>query len=117
MRPFVPPGSETSSADRGPGGKWQISRDGAIAATPRWRSDGKELLFIGGFQVMAVDVNLIPVFRSGNPQPLFRLPVGSVVQFAVAADGKKILAAVPAQASEVAEPMTVVLNWTALLKP
>jgi Tol biopolymer transport system component len=46
--------------DSGPSlgdGKWQVSRDGALRAIPRWRGDGKELVFAGsGNSVMGVDV-------------------------------------------------------------
>jgi hypothetical protein len=46
---------------------------------PRWRGDGKELLFTGlGGLVMSVEVTASPALRLGLAQPLFRLPQGAV---------------------------------------
>ena len=72
-------------------------------------------LITGADFVMAVDVSLTPVFRSGNPHPLFRLPPG-VYRWDVTPDGKRFLAALPAETLGDADPITVVLNWTAGLK-
>jgi len=116
VRPFAPSGSVASSkGDLPAAGKWQVSKDGAANAQPRWRSDGKELFYLGRQTIMAVDVSLAPVFRSGNPQPLFRLPPGST-RWDVTADGKRFLAGVPTEPDVDSEPITVVLNWTAGLK-
>src|SRR5262249_14438402 len=53
VRPFTPPGSESSAT----GGKWQVSKDGAAVANPKWRADGKEIIFRApGGSPMAVDV-------------------------------------------------------------
>ncbi len=113
VRAFMAPGSAaSSSAD--PAGKWQVSRDSAQLQQPRWRADGKELFFVSRQTVMAVNVSLAPVFQSGNPQPLFRLPL-TATRWDVTSDGKRFLATVPTDAAQDAEPITVVLNWTALL--
>jgi Tol biopolymer transport system component len=56
VRPFVASGS--AGAPSLGDGKWQVSKDGAALALPKWRSDGKELVFIGtGNRMMAADVN------------------------------------------------------------
>ncbi len=125
VRPFLPPGSGASSA-AGPsaGGKWQVSSDGAGLALPRWRADGKELLFEGlhgGIRgVMAVDVTSTPEFRPGTPQLLFRLPDWTA-GWDVTADGKRFLAAVGEGGGDHSgnppEAINVVLNWMAPLKP
>jgi eukaryotic-like serine/threonine-protein kinase len=39
----------------GSGGKWQISTDGGTE--PMWRGDGKELFYLNGNKLMAVEVN------------------------------------------------------------
>jgi Tol biopolymer transport system component len=116
VRPFTPPGSVASSTgDPAAAGKWQVSKDGAVIHQPRWRSDGKELFFMGHQTVMAVEVSVVPVFRSGNPQALFHFS-GIGYRWAVTADGKRFLAVVPADAAGDSVPITVVLNWTAGLK-
>lgn len=117
VRPFTPQGPVPSSTgDSAAMGKWQVSKDGATLMQPRWRADGKELFFMGRQTIMAVDVSLAPVFRSGNPQPLFRFPLGVGIRWDVTSDGKRFLAAVPADPAGDSEPITVVLNWPAGLK-
>jgi eukaryotic-like serine/threonine-protein kinase len=105
------------------GGKWQISRDGAAhdardvrVGFPRWRADGKEILFGGpNGAVMSVEVDT----NGGNFQPgvakrLFTLPPGAG-GWDVTPDGKKILAPVAQTAQASPTPITVVLNWRAEL--
>jgi Tol biopolymer transport system component len=117
VRPFKPPGSAASSTeDQSARGKWQVSRDGAVQQQPRWRSDGKELYYLGRQTMMAVDVSTAPIFRAGNPQPLFRLPVGPVLRWDATADGKRFLVPLPTDTALDSEPITVVLNWTARLQ-
>jgi hypothetical protein len=82
---------------------------------PRWRSDGKELFFLGRQELTAVDVSLDPVFRSGNSRPLFRLPLNAT-RWDVTSDGKRFLANVPADEGGGSDPVTVLLNWTVGLK-
>jgi serine/threonine protein kinase/Tol biopolymer transport system component len=116
VRSFAPVSSVASSTQDSPSaGKWQVSKDSAQLQQPRWRSDGKELFFISRQMVMAVDVSLAPVFQSGNPQPLFRLPL-TATRWDVTSDGKRFLAAMPVGAAEDFAPISVVLNWTAGLK-
>ena len=50
----------------------KVSRRGGEA--PRWRSDGKELYYVEGQTVVAVDVNLEKEFSFGAPRPLFSDP-------------------------------------------
>ncbi len=52
-----------------PTGKWQVSKGGGTE--PRWRRDGKELFYISGNRVMAVDISDSPAFHSGPPKALF----------------------------------------------
>ena len=56
-------------------GKWQISNGGADE--PRWRSDGKELFFLGANgKLMATAVTTGTQFSAGTPQALFDIPMG-----------------------------------------
>src|SRR5260370_41832611 len=45
---------------------------------PRWRRDGKELLYFSeDGKLMSVDVTLTPAFSAGVPKILFRPPISS----------------------------------------
>jgi len=99
------------------GSKYQISTTGG--AEPYWRSDGKELFFIAGKQLMAVDVNTGgPIFDFGIPKPLFEVRLETESRrsrYQVDANGQKFLVNVPLESTLLA-PITVVTNWTAGLK-
>ena len=90
------------------GGAIPVSKDGG--AQPRWRQDGRELIFLGpGGAIMSVDL----VLEGGQlrPQPptlLFTIPDGA--NWDVTADGKRFLVAMPSDESVLA-PLTVTLNW------
>ena len=93
----------------GPGGRTRIGA--SVGEPPRWSRDGKELLFWSGGdaarQLMAVDVQLGPVFRSGIPKPLFKLRSGST--WDVAPDGNRFLVELSSKTS--LSPMLGVENW------
>jgi Tol biopolymer transport system component len=103
--------------------KWTISERGG--SQPRWSSDGKELFYVSAdSKMMAVEVSTNPAFRVGLRKVLFQAPiwgggaVRQVTRYDVTADGKKFLInSVPADTvAPAAQPITVVQNWTALLK-
>jgi serine/threonine protein kinase len=85
---------------------------------PRWRRDGKEILYMDQStrKLMSVRVEA----RSGRvdigeAKALFDLPkVGQRSTYDVSADGQKILA-VTRQDDAGASPLTLVVNWPALL--
>jgi serine/threonine protein kinase/Tol biopolymer transport system component len=108
VRPFTASGPALGQ------GKWQVSKDGA--GIPKWRADGKELIFTGRTKMMAVEVNGSgAALQLGTPQELFTLQVA--YGWDVTADGKKLLALVsPGQQQSTATPITVVLNWQADIK-
>ena len=104
VRPFTPSGVVVPVA----GGKWQVSRDGGN--TPRWRADGKELIFkalITGAP-MVVDVESTPTFRAGIPKRLFMMSTNP--PWVPTHDGQRFLVSMPPQ-RDVQELITVVLNW------
>jgi hypothetical protein len=75
-----------------------------------WRADGRELWYrTTDGKIMAVAVAEGP--RFGNAR-LFQMPAGTVVS---ATNGERILAAVPTDAST-RVPITVMLNWPALVQ-
>jgi hypothetical protein len=94
------------------GGKIPVSKDGGTA--PRWRRDGKELLFTGQSQtVMTVDVTASPALRLSLAKPLFPLPPGAF-QWDLSGDGTRFLSAVPVPTDmDASSPITVVVNWDA----
>jgi hypothetical protein len=104
-----------------PGGKYQISKDGGNG--PRWRKDGKELLFssLDG-QLMAVPVAGEIALEVGAAVPLFHpalLPSGGGgrrQQYDMTRDGQRFLLNLVADETSTAT-ITVVVNGTAGLKP
>ena len=111
VRPFSASGS--SGPSLGPG-KWQVSKDGGTQ--PRWRADGKELIFRApSGSPVSVDVGGAgPAFQPGVSQQLFAAPANN--GWDVTADGKRFFMAVPPNQKAIDEPITVVLNWQAELK-
>jgi Tol biopolymer transport system component len=99
------------------GGKWQISTMGGNQ--PHWSRDGKELFYVASDQkLMAVPVHIGLSLDPGTPKQLFQLHAavdfpGST--YDVSADGQRFLVNTLA-GEEVSPPLTVVINWTSVLK-
>ena len=98
--------------------KRQVSTEGGVQ--PRWRRDGKELYYLAlDGKLMAVDIRADPGIESGVPRRLFdtKLRVDLIRdQFAVTADGERVLIEAPVSEGS-PTPITVVVNWaTAFLK-
>jgi Tol biopolymer transport system component len=105
-----------SGAMSGSGGKWQISTNGG--SEPHWLSDGKELFYLNGNKLMAVDVDGDgESFRAGIPKELFEtpLPVPRRNRYDVISDGKRFLMNSPLVEPKVAK-FVVVENWPVLLE-
>ena len=102
---------------QGPGTKSLIPINGG--AQPRWRSDGKELFFIGfDERLMAVPISLPrnsgPV-EAGTPVPLFVTRLGGAIQahrgtVSVSTDGSRFLMNTIVE-GPAASPITLILNW------
>ena len=100
----------------GPGGKWQISTAGGHH--PRWRRDEKELFYFApDGKVMAVEIRSGAAFEAGTPQALFTTSFKDVPgsPYDVSSDGQRFLLNRPI-GEESSPPITLVQNWTALLK-
>jgi serine/threonine protein kinase len=89
----------------------QITTEGGVG--PRWRMDGKELIYVDKQKVMSVDVQ---DDRFGNPKLLFERPQESLLHpVAVAPDGQRFLLHLPT-ADQNPDNIRFVSNWTHLLK-
>jgi Tol biopolymer transport system component len=114
------PGSKPDAAPIS--GKWMVSK--GTLGMARWRSDSKELVFLGADgAVLSVDVTPGTAFQSSPPKQLFQLP-SSVLALGGATPGarmdatrdlQRFLVTVPAQNNSRQE-FTVVLNWQSALK-
>ncbi|MGH9774041.1 MAG: protein kinase domain-containing protein [Candidatus Acidiferrales bacterium] len=99
------------------GGKWQVSGNGG--GTPRWRHDGKELFYLSpdnkimSAQISEQGASLV----IGKVASLF--PANPAVTpgwaYDVSADGKKFVV-ITLATQQAAAPLTLVVNWPALLK-
>jgi serine/threonine protein kinase/WD40 repeat protein len=99
----------------GKSGKWQVSSAGG--SYPRWRGDGRELLYLtndGKMMSVAVDTTT-GAFRAEAPRLLFQAPVAVQpgYQYGVTRDGQRFLINTTVAAPV---PVTVVSDWTAGLK-
>ena len=95
----------------------QISTGGG--AQPHWRKDNRELFYMGSDRkLMAVDVKLGTTAEVGTPKALFSTQVvryEAPNRYAVSGDGQRFLVNSAVEQTN-PTPITVVLNWTALLK-
>lgn len=99
----------------GPGGKRQISTNGGYQ--PRWRGDGKEIFYVTrDGQLMSAEVTAREgLLEVGRVQKLF----GGIVTsrgflWDASLDGQKFIVAQEVRSPS--PPLTLVQNWTALLK-
>jgi eukaryotic-like serine/threonine-protein kinase len=105
------------------GGKWQISTDGGYQ--PKWKQDGNELFFISGNRkLMSLNVKTGTTFEVSGSKELFEMQIPTLItrsavsfsnDYAVSPDGQKFLVITPVEDTS-SLPITVVFNWTALLK-
>jgi Tol biopolymer transport system component len=100
------------------GGKLAVSTNGGERSI--WSRDGKEIYFVSpDGKMMAAEVKsgskFEARFEAGVPKPLFdvRLPGGINPWFDVGKDGRFLI---PIQEQTPNAPMTVVVNWQAVLK-
>ena len=81
--------------------------------SPQWSPDGREILYLSAAgKLEAVSVKLgDESIEVSAPRELFALPSGTN-DFSVAPDGRRFLVRVP---ESTGPPLTVILNWPALL--
>ncbi|MGH9256885.1 MAG: hypothetical protein ACRD3C_20170, partial [Vicinamibacterales bacterium] len=90
----------------------QVSTDGGIE--PAWSRDGRELFYVSGDRMMAVDIRTTPTLAAGTPRLLFegryvRSP-NNVAAYDVAADGRFLMVQ-PLHPDPPTNRIQVVLNW------
>jgi serine/threonine protein kinase/Tol biopolymer transport system component len=120
VRPFVPPGEESTVAVTV--GQWQVSTAGGLA--PLWSPDGQELYYLapdGGMMAAAVNASTTG-FAAGAPELLFATRIvgggaatGQGRQYDVAPDGRFLINTVLDSAA--AAPITLIQNWNPLQTP
>ena len=110
-------------------GKWLVSNAGGTQ--PRWGRDGKELFYIAPDErLMAVSLRAdktgreldvataVPLFRTNlvtaSATGVLTIAAGPKQQYVVAADGR-FLMIVPAAESATPAPISIVVNWPAIL--
>jgi Tol biopolymer transport system component len=95
----------------GPGRKWQISTNGGF--WPQWRGDGRELFYqTQSNNLISVDIDYVrDSIAIGEERVLFNLASGS--DYDVTDDGQRFI--VVKEDGQVDEPITLILNWTALV--
>ena len=94
-----------------PGGKWPVSTSGGTQ--PRWRRDGTELFYVAPDGTLtSVHVGTGSTFEAGTATPLFQIRGGL---YAPSADGRRFVTNDPI-GEPTAQPINVVLNWTAGLR-
>ena len=100
----------------------RVSLDGAAPNTNAnlsvlsWRSDGRELFFVGGDgrTLMSVDVEPGERFSAGRPRSLFRFP-RETEDAATSPDGQTVAVMLPAE-SETRSILNLVVNWASELE-
>ena len=102
----------------GQDGRWQVSSNGGGA--PIWSRDGTEIFYLSlENRITAVPVKLTGTFSAGRPRELFQVPLAlsdnNGNAFDVAPDGR-FLMSLPDEGRQNATPITVVMNWTGLLR-
>jgi serine/threonine protein kinase len=99
-------------------GRWEVSTAGGLQ--PRWRGDGRELFYIStDNKIMSAEITEQgSSLLVGKVSSLFHanpVPFAGGSNYDVTGDGKKFVVASLASSQE-SEPLTVVVNWLALLK-
>jgi TolB protein len=84
-----------------------VSTDGGVA--PKWRADGRELVYRANRGIMSVMVEPGPTPRLGQPQLLFMLPPAAA-QWDMTPDGSRFLLAINL-GDPTPPPFTVLINW------
>jgi eukaryotic-like serine/threonine-protein kinase len=98
-------------------GKWEVSTDSGML--PRWRHDGRELFYLSlDNKIMSAEISEQGAsLVIGKVAPLFQVDPVTIVHwpYDVSADGRKFVV-ITQGAQQSSAPLTLVVNWPALLK-
>jgi Tol biopolymer transport system component len=98
----------------GPGSEHRISSGGGNY--PRWRADGKEIFYMANGTLIAAEVAIHKASVDVGAVRSLGIPVTAPdYRYDVSADGQRFLVAKPREQKS-SESLTLVYNWTALLK-
>jgi eukaryotic-like serine/threonine-protein kinase len=102
----------------GPGRRSQISADGGTE--PVWSRNGRELFYVNGDKMMAVEITTAPAFTAGTPRVLFEgrylSSPNEVAGYDVSSDRRRFLRIQPMHPDPPANQIHIVLNWFEELK-
>jgi len=99
----------------GPGGRIQISTDGAW--TPLWASTGRELFYLNAEKVMAVPIETKPTIRAGAPRVMFQLAtIFTGHPYDHSPNAERFVFITPSEQQGASAQIYVVLNWFEELK-
>ncbi len=90
----------------GPGGKWQISNEGAIGFV--WAPDGRAIFYRKDNKFWRVAITTSPSFSAARPELLFE---GDYGDWAIAPDGKRFLMIKDEATESAPKHLNLVLNW------
>ena len=93
--------------------KVDISTEGSEPGVA-WASDGRELFYLSGNMMMAVDIETEPRFTAGTPRVLFEAPFPVSTDFDITPDGQRFL--MLRMGEQEAGQINIVLNWHEELK-
>ena len=101
-----------------PAGRTQISTNGGIE--PVWSRDGRELFYLNGDAMMAVEIRTSQTLTAGSPRKLFEgryvpSPNG-VASYDVSENGQRFLRVQPMHPDPPTDQIQVTLNWFDELK-
>jgi serine/threonine-protein kinase len=101
----------------GPGPRIPVSAGGGDS--PLWSADGRELYYVRGDRIMAVNVATGATLSVGVPRVLFegryRGNLNTLTPFDVSADGRRFIRVQQAQPDRAVRSIEVVLNWASQL--
>ncbi len=101
----------------GPGGKWQISKDGGKGAA--WSRDGHEIFFTHGDRMMVVPVEIAGGFAPSAPRELFRFGFDwksiPTRDYDVSPDGRRFLMSRRPVDESIPRQIDVITNFAATL--
>jgi Tol biopolymer transport system component len=97
------------------GAKTRISTNGGI--DPVWRADSREIIYLANNQVMSASVTARGHdLHVGEVKPLFQhTKIGPRKAHDISPDGQRVLA-VTRRAEATSSPLTLIVNWPALVK-